>query len=190
MIRLQELRDKASISQMTLSKVIGVARSTIAMWESGKSEPDNKSLVAISDFFNVSIDYLLGRSDIKNYATTGGAKIKTNVPLEILLEQYKIDLDILAAIAGRSPGELQSWLSDTCLLPVDVIDKITSFFEIDSSDFESGVIPLFHKDSVAKKLQKYKKNDDYLFAAFNKTEFTPEEMMKIDAFIKGMRSNQ
>lgn len=190
MIRLQELRDKANISQMTLSKVIGVARSTIAMWESGKSEPDNNSLVALSDFFNVSIDYLLGRSDIKNHTTAGGTKIKTNAPLEILLAQYNISSDILAKITDRSSGEAQSWLSNTLPLPVDAVNHITSFFELDMSDFEHGIIPLFHKESVFKKLAKYRSNDDYLFAAFNKTDFTPEELAKIDAFIKGMRSNQ
>ncbi len=58
---IKNARRAKGISQLQLGKKMGVSRSTIAMWETGGSQPDNSSLIAMSDFFGVSIDYLLGR---------------------------------------------------------------------------------------------------------------------------------
>ena len=65
MIRLKELRVAAGYSQQTLAKKLQVVRSTIAMWETGGSNPDNVMLQKIADTFNVSVDYLLGRDETK-----------------------------------------------------------------------------------------------------------------------------
>lgn len=60
MIRLKELRHNANINQNELAKKLGVSRSTIAMWETEKSQPDNEAIIRLADFFDVSTDYLLG----------------------------------------------------------------------------------------------------------------------------------
>ena len=62
---LRELRKAKNISQQKLANIIGVSRSTIAMWETGASQPDNDMLLTLSKFFNVSIDYLLGNEQKK-----------------------------------------------------------------------------------------------------------------------------
>lgn len=62
---LKDLRNNRKISQEKLAKHMGVSRSTIAMWESGASEPDNESLKKLSMFFGVSTDYLL-ENEISN----------------------------------------------------------------------------------------------------------------------------
>ena len=61
--KIAELRKLKKITQEKLSKYIGVARSTLAMYEINASEPDFSTLIKISDYFNVSVDYLLGRTD-------------------------------------------------------------------------------------------------------------------------------
>lgn len=61
MNRLKELRAKEKISQQKLADKLKVARSTIAMWETGGSQPDNNVLIELSELFNVSVDYLIGR---------------------------------------------------------------------------------------------------------------------------------
>lgn len=66
MVRLQMLRKDAKISQQKLADAIGVSRSTIAMWESAASQPDNQLLQSLADYFDVSVDYLLGRTDEKS----------------------------------------------------------------------------------------------------------------------------
>lgn len=59
--RIKELRLQNKISQQELSSHLGVARSTVAMWESGASQPDHATVIKIADLFNVTTDYLLGR---------------------------------------------------------------------------------------------------------------------------------
>ena len=70
---LKELRVGQHINQEKLSKAIGVSRSTIAMWETGASQPDNDMLKKLSEYFNVTIDYLLEND------TTKGNSIKAPV---------------------------------------------------------------------------------------------------------------
>lgn len=65
MLKLKELRTQGGISQQHLANFLNVSRSTVAMWETGKSEPDSSNLKKLSEFFNVSIDYLLGNSEQK-----------------------------------------------------------------------------------------------------------------------------
>ena len=63
--RLKELRLSKKITQVELAKHLSVSQGTLSFWEQGKYEPDNKSLTKLADFFGVSVDYLLGKTDIK-----------------------------------------------------------------------------------------------------------------------------
>lgn len=63
MNRIKELRKKKEINQKDLGDVIGVAANSISQYESGSREPSIEILNKLADFFNVSIDYLLGRID-------------------------------------------------------------------------------------------------------------------------------
>lgn len=65
-IRMKELREEKGISQYAFSAKIGVAQSTVGNWESGSREPSIETLLKIADYFDVSLDYLLGRTDIRD----------------------------------------------------------------------------------------------------------------------------
>ncbi|MCL2774343.1 MAG: helix-turn-helix domain-containing protein [Oscillospiraceae bacterium] len=62
---LKELRFKTGAKQIALAKCIGVLPRTIRFYEAGKLEPNVNALIKIADFYNVSLDYLVGRSTIK-----------------------------------------------------------------------------------------------------------------------------
>lgn len=62
--RLKELRKEYGITQSELAKNLNVSRSSIAMYENGDRIPSYETLEAISDFFNVSILYLLGKESV------------------------------------------------------------------------------------------------------------------------------
>ena len=67
MLRLKELRENKNLSQQDLAKALKVSPSTVSNWEAGKREPDMAMVIAICEYFNVSIDYLLGRKiDTRN----------------------------------------------------------------------------------------------------------------------------
>lgn len=62
-MRLKELRKKKGISQLKLSMDLGLNQNSISRYESGAREADYQTLIMLADYFNVSIDYLLERTD-------------------------------------------------------------------------------------------------------------------------------
>ena len=62
--RLKTLRLEAKLTQKEISKQLKISQSTYSDWEKGKMKP--KNIQQIADFFNVSTDYLLGNTNIKN----------------------------------------------------------------------------------------------------------------------------
>lgn len=63
--RLKELREDSGMKQEDLGDILGVSRQTISGYENETSEPSISNLIKISDTFNVSLDYLLGRTKDK-----------------------------------------------------------------------------------------------------------------------------
>ena len=61
--RLKELREKRGYTQEELARILNTSRSRIGMYEQGKRQPDFEMQEAIADLFNVSIDYLFGRTE-------------------------------------------------------------------------------------------------------------------------------
>lgn len=64
--QLRALRKEKGVSQDELSKVLGVSKSTVGLWETGDTLPDARSLHDLAIYYGVSADYLLGLSDIKS----------------------------------------------------------------------------------------------------------------------------
>ncbi len=62
--RIKELRESRGLSQEAVGKIIGVKRYSVYAYEKGKCYPDVEHLMALADYFDVSTDYLLGRSDV------------------------------------------------------------------------------------------------------------------------------
>ena len=63
MIRLIDLRKEKHLSQRAIAPLLHVSQGTYSNWENGKTEPSIKELVDIANFFEVSVDYLIGNSD-------------------------------------------------------------------------------------------------------------------------------
>lgn len=61
--RLRELRQKKQLSQIRLAIDLCIPQNSISRFENGVRKPDYDTLIQIADYFNVSIDYLVGRSD-------------------------------------------------------------------------------------------------------------------------------
>lgn len=61
--RIRELRKARNMTMKQLGAIFGIAESTISQYETGKRQPDNETLLRLGEFFNVSVDYLLGRDE-------------------------------------------------------------------------------------------------------------------------------
>ncbi|MEI3331325.1 MAG: helix-turn-helix transcriptional regulator [Oscillospiraceae bacterium] len=64
-MRLRELRLERNMSQQRLAMELSMTQNTISRYENGEREPGIKELIRIADYFNVSLDYLLERSEQK-----------------------------------------------------------------------------------------------------------------------------
>ena len=70
MLRLAEIRKEKGVSQKFLADYLGISPGNLCEWEKGRIEPSIDFLNKIADFFDISIDYLVGREDdlgIKGY---------------------------------------------------------------------------------------------------------------------------
>lgn len=61
--RLKQLRNSKQLTQQDLATLMGLSRATIAGYESTGKQPDQEKTLWLADYFNVSTDYLLGRTD-------------------------------------------------------------------------------------------------------------------------------
>jgi transcriptional regulator with XRE-family HTH domain len=66
LIRLRELREEKGLTQEEFGVLMGLAKSTISQYENGTREPNITNLNKFAEFFGVSIDYLLGRTEVRN----------------------------------------------------------------------------------------------------------------------------
>lgn len=91
-----ELRDKKGMSDYSVAKIIGVGRSTLSDWKTGKHTPNKDNLKRIAEYFGVSVDYLMTGIDAPNetyYANPETAKIAQelfdNPDLRVLFDAAK-----------------------------------------------------------------------------------------------------
>lgn len=61
--RIFHIMDEKGLSAYAVAKSTGIANSTISDWKKGKGKPSTDNIVALADLFNVSTDYLLGRTE-------------------------------------------------------------------------------------------------------------------------------
>ena len=74
--KLKELREEAGLSQKELAEKLKVARTTVASYETGKSSLSIDILIRYADLFNTTTDYLVGRTNCKNYKITSDNEIE------------------------------------------------------------------------------------------------------------------
>lgn len=96
--RLRDLRARENLTQQELADNTHIARSTLAMYEYGKRRPDFEILDKLADYFDVSFDYILGRSD-NNTGYPGHTDNNTEYPRHLLSYAEKI----LSAYKNASP---------------------------------------------------------------------------------------
>lgn len=85
MLRIEMLRKDLGLSQEDLAIKLNMTQQRISAYEKGKREPDIETIKQFADFFNVSIDYLLGKSD--NNSVEDSFKHKYREEIEGLTEE-------------------------------------------------------------------------------------------------------
>jgi len=77
--RIRQLREDLDLKQSDLAKETGIDQRTISNYETGKSNPDSFALIRLADFFNVSIDYLVCRTNIDYFNSVKKKQFITDI---------------------------------------------------------------------------------------------------------------
>ncbi|MCC0671629.1 helix-turn-helix domain-containing protein [Clostridioides sp. ES-S-0145-01] len=100
---LKDLRTKKGLTQEQVAKDLMITKVSIGRYENGTREPKIETLESLSNYYNVSVDYLLGKTSIENHTTTDEiskiinayeslpkeAQEHTNSYIEFLVDRYK-----------------------------------------------------------------------------------------------------
>ncbi len=73
--RIKDLREDRDLRQYDLAQATGIDQRTISNYETGKTKPDSDALIKLADFFDVSIDYLVGRISFNTPSDPNRAKL-------------------------------------------------------------------------------------------------------------------
>ena len=112
--RLKQLRKEKNLIQKELGALLDIKRSTIAAWESNNTMPEISAVQKLADFFGVSLDYLLARTENRNKSNIDNAYIPKNT----------VELPILGVVRA---GE-----------PIYAEQNILGYFSIDASLIPPG----------------------------------------------------
>lgn len=86
--RLKMLRKSKKCTQLTLAELLGITRTQISDLENGKTSTSMERLCMLADYFDVSIDYLVGRTDLPIVLTD--ERVELYSPEEMaLIEEYR-----------------------------------------------------------------------------------------------------
>ncbi|ABP67680.1 transcriptional regulator, XRE family [Caldicellulosiruptor saccharolyticus DSM 8903] len=194
--RLKELREEKNISRSDLAEILGVSTQTIANYENGHREPNFDTLLKIADYFGVTVDYLIGRSEYRTVEEQFSKRTKferfvvENLPYVIsdekiekkvatFIEQVLEPLLVNTAIVyffAHEPERNREFITDLIYHLLSHINLFFEKFRAFLEDRENRFIALddlYPNDKVEK-----------LFADFIDGQITYEEFKKEDEKIK------
>lgn len=143
------------MSQEKLAHMVGVGRTTVTMWETGKNEPDNATLMKLAALFGVSVDYILGRDE------TSGAGIKipvlgnvaAGIPIEAI--QDIVDYEEIDAALASTGDFFALRIQGASMEPRMREGDVVIVRKQDDADTGDTVVVLVNGDSATvKKLKK------------------------------------
>lgn len=106
--RLKELRTEKDITGEDLGKILNVTKAAISNWESGNRSPDSNTVIKIADFFDVSLDYLYGKTDSKHNIPKGKVDEDVEKLAKILLQLDKKEQKKIMNYIDITLSEIQS----------------------------------------------------------------------------------
>ena len=141
--RLSFLREDNDLSQSEMGKILNINRVSISNWEHGKEIIPLKKLNEYSNYFGVSIDYLLNLTDKKNYSN--GINIQTinkndvGNNIKIIREKNNISQNKLSKFLNTTSSTVSAYESGKTLILTSFAYQICKEFNV-SMDWLCGKI--------------------------------------------------
>ena len=174
--RLKQLRNEKKINQRELANFLKVAPSTISMYESGQREPNFEVLESLADFFNVDLNYLLGKSDKT-----------TKLMIEDSQPPQGLKIPVLGTVAAG--------------IPISAVEDILDYEEVPQSWENQGEFfglrikgdsmqpEINDGDTVIVRQQSTANNGDVVIALVNGDDATCKKFEKLDNGIMLISNN-
>lgn len=110
MNRIKELRIEKGLLQSDVAKYINKSERMVGFYENGKRDPNTDTLIKLSELLDASVDYILGKSDIRNpeeikkvpFANAGGLDTKGLDDEDI--EELQRQIDYIKKMKGKNNG--------------------------------------------------------------------------------------
>lgn len=166
--QLRRLRRENGLTQNELGKRLNVSNGTIAMWETGKRQPDLSTLQKLAEFFNVTVDYLMGRDVDHNVRG-------------VQLERSVVKVPVYGTIPAGVPIEMiaDTYIEDEEEIPVDWLKGGNRYFCLKVKG--ESMMPKFEDgDTLILKQQDDCNSGDYCAVSINCTECTFKKVIKHD----------
>ena len=172
---LKILRKSNNLTQDMLAKKLGLSRSAIGMYEKGSRKPDYEILEKIADFFNVDIDYLLGRT-LKTTLLPESIKQLSYEDASSSNKPTGVRIPVLGRVAAGIPIEAIEDIIDTEEIP-EALAKTGTFFGLKLKG--SSMEPRMCEDDVVIVRQQSDAEDgDIVIATVNGDEATCKRLKK------------
>lgn len=166
--RLRKLRRERNLTQTELANSLNVSNGTIAMWETEKRQPDLDMVSRIASFFNVSVDYLMGREQ----------KVDNNVA-GVQLARQTIKIPVYGTIPAGVPIEMieDSFIEDYEDISADLLRGGNKYFALKVKG--DSMLPKFEDgDVLILKQTEDCENGAFCAVSINHTECTFKKVIK------------
>jgi transcriptional regulator with XRE-family HTH domain len=127
--KLKKLREEKGLKQSELASILGIGRTTLSHYELNNREPDLDILNKIADFFNVSVDFLLGRTSIRN-RIEDITYIMKNGNVETLKEMTEAFVNSIIQM-----GKKEGLMNDTTELKSEDVEEIIEAIKKNGESF-------------------------------------------------------
>ena len=117
--KLYKLRKNSGLSQEQLAEKINVSRQAISKWESGTAVPESEKLVTISNYFGVSVDYLLKDEEEKGIGTDSSVEEKPKMIAGIIICIAGIVSMIIWGLLSIFSPETSDQMSESSMITID-----------------------------------------------------------------------
>ena len=111
--RIKQLRKKKGISQSELAALIGVKNNTVSTWERGTRKPDFEALDLLSDYFEVSFEYILGSSNKEEAIVKPTQKELDTLALLSIADEIKEITEKYSRLSDKSQKMIDALINAT-----------------------------------------------------------------------------
>lgn len=163
MTLLKILRKKKGLLQKDVAEKIGVGRTTYVKYENGDSEPDYKTLVKLAEFYDISIDELLGRENAQRYSPADNwipalGKVAAGIPVEAI-ENFDSDdpddWEQISADMARNGKHIALRINGDSMEPrMKVGDVVIVRIQETIEDGETAIVKVNGDETTCKKIKK------------------------------------